>query len=234
MSKVICRLWFDLERAPCVPKELFRKLIEYPAVDLDVKGHMIEASPDSYHVEAEGEHANLNDFTTYINGVTRVIAVLHPGERECDVKPKFTREFEVQYLVPLPPDESEPKEKKEGVLALSSEGQEPNGAEALPKKGVKRVTAVNDETSVGNQSDNEGSLTMEPVDMIALRSTQMTQARTESGPKVTKCASKLRVSVEDNDQQSQGFDWPETELFEESESLSILSRRKRKGRAHKN
>ncbi len=100
-SGVLCRMTFDLEREASVPKKLFRKLIMYPAIDLEVRGEMTEARPDYYTVVAEGEHNKLNEYTTYINGVTRVVAVLHPGQRECDITSKFSGEFVVRYLVPL-------------------------------------------------------------------------------------------------------------------------------------
>ncbi len=229
MSKVMCRMWFDLERVPSVPKELFRKLIMYPAVDLDVKGHMTEVSPDSYHVEAEAEHGNLNDYITYVNGVTRVIAVLRPGERECDVKPEFTREFEVKYLVPLPPStESLSLEVNRTASELTASEEVNAGSDIMsretkasqPEEDIEgKRKGTRDRAMIS--SDDEASLTMEPVHLGRLRETQA-QKNLERKIKDTST-----LAVTDADElDSQCMDWPETDLYEES--CSLLSKRNRR------
>ncbi len=274
-KKIMCRMTFDLEREESVPKALFRKLIMYPAIDLDVKGEMVEARPNYYQIVAEGEHVKLNEYTVYINGVTRVVAVLHPGQRECNISPTFTGEFVVHYIkdsvedsvpnaagdssvlveqsdadkkdceavtsgwkendikesVPQPAGNSRALVKKSDVKKKDWKQAAPKKSQSKPKKKdmtggwkvieTKGNLSQEDQRGIAFESDDEASLTMEPVDLNRLR--QQTGKEEKAGTKRT--LSSLQTS-DSEEMESQCLDWPETELYEESQS--ILTRRKQR------
>ncbi len=152
---MVCRLAFDLERDDeSVPKGLFRQLILYPAVHLDLKGEVVEARPNYYRVMVEGEHDKLNEYTAYINGVTRVVALLYPGSRECDIDPKFTSEIEVTYIVDEP-QESVPRESNASVFSKEKNVGEPSVKQA-PKKSVQASVPRESNVSVFSKEKNVG------------------------------------------------------------------------------